>query len=130
MKPQTGIVRLKLFQLRERHRQLTQLETMTSEFERMAANLEAQIAAEEAKAGITDISSVAYPTFALAARGRRDNLLASISNLHAQREDAEHRLQQVQAELEHAQALEKRDGEKNTARDESIVFVQRRAIIG
>ncbi|AQS41188.1 MAG: Hypothetical protein BHV28_04760 [Candidatus Tokpelaia hoelldobleri] len=130
MKPQTGIVRLKQFQLRERHRQLTQLETMTSEFERMAANLEAQIAAEEAKAGITDTSNVAYPTFALAARGRRDNLLASISNLHAQTEDAEHKLQQAQAELEHAQALEKRDGGQNTAKDESIVFIQRRAIIG
>jgi len=130
MKPQTGIVRLKLFQLRERRRQLTQLETMTREFERMAAELDAQIVKEEQKAGITDIANVAYPTFALAARGRRDNLLASIRNLQAQTEDAAHRLQQAQAELEHAQALEKRGSEQDIIKDEHIVFVQRRAIIG
>jgi len=118
-----------MFQLREKRRHLSQLETMTAEFERMAAELEAQITAEEKRTGITDTEHFAYPIFAKAARQRRDNLLNSIRNLQSQKDVAELSLHQAQAELEHAQALEKREGQP-LCTEENITFVQRCAMIG
>ncbi len=81
MKSHEGLVRLKLFQVKEKRRQLGQLDLMMGEFERMAAELDAQITSEETKAGITDTTHFAYPTFAKAARQRRDNLFVSIRDL-------------------------------------------------
>lgn len=128
MKPRESVVRLKMFQVREKRRQIAQLETMSREFERMANELETQIALEERKAGITDITHFAYPTFARAARQRRENLLNSVNDLDIQKAAAEIELEQAEAELSRAQALEERDGQPIT--DEKITFVQRRAIIG
>lgn len=89
MKSHEGLVRLKLFQVKEKRRQLGQLDLMMGEFERMAAELDAQILSEEKKAGITDTTHFAYPTFAKAARQRRDNLFDSIRDLKTQKDDAE-----------------------------------------
>lgn len=129
MKPQASLVRLKMFQLREKRRHLMQLERMAKEFERMATELEAQIIAEEKRAGITDTGHFAYPIFAKAARQRRANLLDSVRNLHTQKDAAEQSLLQTQAELDHAQALQKRVGQPYPA-EETMTFTQRRAMIG
>jgi len=110
MKSRENLVRLKQFQVNEKRRQLTQLDTMIAEFERMANELEIQIAAEEKKAGITDISHFAYPTFAKAARQRRDNLKNSLQDLLLQRGVAESVLAEAEAELSRAELLESRDG--------------------
>ena len=82
---------------------------MIGEFERMAADLELQIAAEEKKAGITDINHFAYPTFAKAARSRRDNVKNSQNDLRTQRNGIEERLSEAEAELAKAEMLESRD---------------------
>ncbi|EKF17460.1 hypothetical protein [Nitratireductor pacificus] len=110
MKPRENLVRLKLFQVNEKRRRMTQLDSMIAEFDRMAAELEAQITSEETKAGITDLNHFAYPTFAKAARLRRDNLRTSQSELIQQREAAETELAEAEAELAKAEALENRDG--------------------
>lgn len=110
MKSRDNLVRLKRFQVEEKKRQLNQLNQMVAEFERMAGELEAQIIAEEKKAGITDIAHFAYPTFAKAARLRRDNLKTSLLGLNDQRKDAEMLLEEAQAELSKAEMLESRDG--------------------
>jgi flagellar export protein FliJ len=110
MKSRDNIVRLKQFQVTERRRHLQQLDMMIAEFERMAAELDAQIQAEEKKAGITDTTHFAYPTFAKAARQRRDNLMNSHTDLAQQRATAETLLEEAQAELEKAELLEARDG--------------------
>src|SRR3954447_23059989 len=109
MKSRENLVRLKQFQVNEKRRQLAQLETMIAEFERMAAELEAQIAAEERKAGITDIQHFAYPTFAKAARLRRDNLKNSQLDLAEQKSAAAAVLAEAEAELIKAELLESRD---------------------
>ncbi len=49
MKSRESLVRLKGFQVTEKRRQLQQLQSMMSEFERMAKELEAQIGIEEKK---------------------------------------------------------------------------------
>lgn len=117
MKSRENLVRLKQFQVNEKRRRVSQLETMVGEFDRMAAELEAQIAAEEAKAGIADQNHFAYPTFAKAARLRRDNLRTSQTDLLQQKEHAEAELAETEAELEKAQALEMRDGRQRSDSD-------------
>ena len=109
MKSRVNLVRLKQFQVTEKRRQLMQLDMMIAEFDRMANELETQIAAEEKKAGITDISHFAYPTFAKAARLRRDNLKNSQFDLAEQKKNAESLLAEAEAELSKAEALESRD---------------------
>src|SRR5689334_15647212 len=109
MKARENLVRLKQFQVNDKRRQLLQLDMMIAEFERMASELEVQISAEEKKAGITDINHFAYPTFAKAARLRRDNLMNSQQDLLQQRTSAEAALAEAEAELSKAEALESRD---------------------
>ena len=109
MKSRENLVRLKQYQVNEKRRQLMQLDMMIAEFDRMAAELEIQIGAEEKKAGITDINHFAYPTFAKAARLRRDNLKNSQFNLAEQKKAAEALLDEAEAELSKAEMLESRD---------------------
>lgn len=109
MKSRDSQVRLKLFQVNEKRRQVLQLDMMLADFERMAAELENQIGSEERKSGITDVSHFAYPTFAKAARQRRDNLLVSQRDLKTQRETAAANLILAEEELAKAEQLESRD---------------------
>lgn len=109
MKSRENLVRLKRFQVNEKRRQILQLDMMIAEFERMATELELQIAAEEKKSGISDVNHFAYPTFAKAARVRRDNLKNSQADLAHQRQTADSLLAEAEAELSKAEALESRD---------------------
>lgn len=120
MKSRESLVRLKLFQVNEKRRQLLQLDMMIAEFDRMAADLENQVAYEERKSGISDQNHFAYPTFAKAARQRRENLLVSQRDLKAQREGAAARLSEAEDELKKAEMLEGRDrtGKEITAEDQ------------
>jgi flagellar export protein FliJ len=126
MKSRENLVRLKAFQVAEKRRQIEQLDTMIAEFDRMAEDLEHQISVEEKKAGITDTSHFAYPTFAKAARQRRDNLMASRSELESQRDTAREALLEAETELEKAEMLEGRDNVSQSNSSET----QRRAMIG
>ena len=125
MKSRENLVRLKQFQVNEKRRQLLQLDMMIAEFDRMATELEIQINAEEKKAGITDLNHFAYPTFAKAARLRRDNLKNSQYDLAQQRNAAEAILAEAEAELSKAEMLESRDA-KNRDNDSGL----RSAMIG
>ena len=125
MKSRENLVRLKQFQVNEKRRQLLQLDMMIAEFDRMATELEIQINAEEKKAGITDLNHFAYPTFAKAARQRRDNLKNSQYDLAQQKNAAEAILAEAEAELSKAEMLESRDG-KSRGNDQA----HRSAMIG
>lgn len=113
MKSRENLVRLKQFQVNEKRRQLLQLDMMIAEFDRMATELEIQINAEEKKAGITDLNHFAYPTFAKAARLRRDNLKNSQYDLAQQKSAAESILFEAEAELSKAEMLESRDSRRS-----------------
>lgn len=121
MKSRENLVRLKQFQANEKRRQLLQLDMMMADFERMASELDVQIQAEERKAGITDTNHFAYPTFARAARQRRDNLQASQAGLAAQRAEAEAAVEEAEAELARAEMLENRD---HKAREADMVHAR------
>jgi flagellar protein FliJ len=109
MKSREGLIRLKRFHVDERRRQVTQIETMIAEFERMAKELDDQVVAEQERSGIKDASHFAYPTFAKAAMQRRDNLLASANELKAQLAAAQSEHAVAVEELEKYEALAVRD---------------------
>ncbi|AXS41746.1 flagellar export protein FliJ [Breoghania sp. L-A4] len=112
MKSRESLIRLKRFQVDDKRRQLAQIETMIAEFDRMAGELDAQIASEQERVGIDDVSHFAYPTFAKAAMQRRDNLKASAEELHGQQERAQDELAEAVEELKKIELLEERDQER------------------
>ncbi|MGC2392847.1 MAG: flagellar export protein FliJ, partial [Methylovirgula sp.] len=99
MKSRDTLIRLKQFHVEERRRKLAQIEAMIAEFARMAADLDREISVEEQRAGISDTAHFAYPTYARAARVRRDNLLRSSEELCGQLEDARSKLENAVEEL-------------------------------
>jgi len=109
MKSRDTLVRLKRFQVEDKRRRLSQIEMMIAEFNRMAVELDREIAVEEQKSGVKDTSHYAYSTYARAARTRRDNLLHSADELKGQREEARLLFDQANDELAKAQVLEGRD---------------------
>ncbi len=109
MKSRETLVRLKRFQVDEKRRRVSQIEAMIAEFERMAGDLDREIANEERKAGISDPANYAYPTFAKAARGRRDNLLNSAAELRDQLEEARAQLEVAFEEFKKVELLEDRN---------------------
>lgn len=134
MKSREGLLRLKRFQVEEKKRQLAQIEMMISEFDKMSADLDSQIAFEEKKAGISDENHFAYPTFAKAAIQRRNNLRGSIGELKDQLAAAELSLNEASEELAKAEMLDERDGGKareaiNLER-ERIEMQHQRSMIG
>ena len=129
MKSRENLLRLKHFQVEDKTRQLAQIDMMIAEFERMHEDLESQIKIEEEKAGITDTSHFAYPTFAKAARQRQQNLVESISDLKDKRVNAEAALQDADEELRKAQMLEARDGGSGHS-EETDDLAESRAMIG
>ncbi|PPD43663.1 MAG: flagellar export protein FliJ [Methylocystis sp.] len=109
MKSRDTLVRLKRFQAEEKRRRVVQLNTMISEFTRMSNELDREISHEEQRANISDPSHFAYPTYARAARTRRDNIVASINELRGQLEEAEAQFKEANEELSKAQNQEARD---------------------
>jgi flagellar FliJ protein len=109
MKSRDTLVRLKRFQVDEKRRRIVQLNAMIAEFTRMANDLDREISAEEKRVNIADPNHYAYPTYARAARTRRDNMVASVNELRGQLEEAEARYEEAKEEFEKAQNQEARD---------------------
>jgi len=109
MKSRETLVRLKKFQVDEKRRKVAQIETMIAEFERMSGDLEREIRIEQDRAGIHDPAHFAYPTYAKAAIGRRENLKRSIDELRIQLEEAKSALGEAFDELKKVELLDVRD---------------------
>ena len=109
MKSRDNLLRLKRFQVEERRRRVAQIEIMIAEFSRMAAELDREIAVEEQRAGITDVTHFAYPTYARAARARRDNLQHSADELKTQIDEAKAALDVASADFAKVQSLDGRE---------------------
>ncbi|NMA97860.1 MAG: flagellar export protein FliJ [Phyllobacteriaceae bacterium] len=111
-----SLIRLKKFQVDEKRRQVTQIEMMVADFERMASELDQQIEIEHSKTGISDVAHFAYSTFAKAALTRRDNLLASASDMKAKLEAAQDALAEALEDLKKVELLDQRENQRE--RDE------------
>jgi flagellar export protein FliJ len=119
MKSRNTLIRLKRFQLNEKRRKVAQIEAMIADFQRMASDLEREIAAEQERAGIHDPTHFAYPTYAKAAIARRENLKRSIDELAAQLEEAKTALQESFDELKKVELLDERDQVRDRAAEEA-----------
>jgi flagellar protein FliJ len=115
MKSRETLMRLKRFQVDEKRRKFNQIEAMIADFKRMASDLDREIESEETRAGITDRSHFAYPTYARAAIQRRDNLLQSAEDLNKQLEDARAELEEAFEELKKFEILDDREQIKEKA---------------
>lgn len=109
MKSRDTLLRLRRFQVEDKRRRVAQIETMIAEFSRMAADLDREIALEEQRSGISDTNHFAYPTYARAARNRRDNLQRSADELRAQLAEAKVQLDEALDEMSKVQSLEGRE---------------------
>jgi flagellar FliJ protein len=115
MKSRDTLIRLKKFQVDERRRKVAQIEGMIAEFERMANDLDREIKGEQERAGIHDPGHFAYPTYAKAAMGRKDNLKRSADELKVQLDDAKAALGEAFEELKKVELLDERDQARERA---------------
>jgi flagellar export protein FliJ len=104
-----SLIRLKKFQVDEKRRQVTQIEMMIADFERMASDLDQQIEIEHQKTGISDVAHFAYSTFAKAALTRRNNLLASANDMKDKLETAQDDLAEAIEDLKKVELLDQRE---------------------
>ncbi len=112
MKSRDTLVRLHRFQVDEKRRQIAEIEAMIADFRRMEQELDQQILAEQERAGITDVTHYAYPTFAKAALDRRNNLLRSIEDLELQLNEAKEQFSEVYTEFKKHELMQERDQDR------------------
>src|SRR6478736_4149941 len=109
MKSRETLIRLKKFHVDEKRRRVAQIEGMIAEFDRMAT--------EQERAGISDPSHFAYPTYAKAAIQRRENLKRSADELKVQLDDAKASLGEAFEELKKVELLDERDQARERAEE-------------
>ena len=107
-----SLIRLKKFNVDEKRRQVMQIEMMVADFERMASELDQQIEIEQTKTGISDVAHFAYSTFAKAALQRRDNLLASATDMRGKLETAQDQLAEALEDLKKVELLDQREHQR------------------
>ena len=115
MKSRETLIRLRKFQVDEKRRRTVQIETMIADFERMCADLDREIKSEQDKTGIHDPAHFAYPTYAKAAKQRRENLQRSADELKSQLDDAQAALGEAFEELKKVELLDERDQARERA---------------
>jgi flagellar protein FliJ len=115
MKSRNTLIRLKKFQVDDKRRKVAQIEAMIAEFQRMATELDREILSEQERAGIHDPGHFAYPTYAKAAIGRRENLKRSVDELLVQLDEAKLALQESYEELKKIELLDERDQVRDRA---------------
>jgi flagellar FliJ protein len=119
MKSRNTLIRLKKFQLDEKRRKVAQIEAMIADFQRMASDLEREIASEQERAGIHDPAHFAYPTYAKAAIARRENLKRSTEELMVQLDEAKVTLQESFEDLKKVELLDERDQIRDRTAEEA-----------
>ncbi|MBA4208284.1 MAG: flagellar export protein FliJ [Parvibaculum sp.] len=122
MRNRESLIRLHKFQVDEKRRKVAELELMLAEFRQRERDLEAQVEAEQRKAGISDVAHFAYPMFAKSVIRRRENILESIEGLEVQLEVAKEELSAAFRELKKYELLE--DSRKRKVRKAALRMEQ------
>ena len=116
MRNRESLIRLHRFQVDEKRRKLAELDLMLQEFRMRERELEAQVLAEQKKAGISDVAHFAYPMFAKSVIRRRQNILNSIEDIERQLAVAKEELAGAFRELKKYEIIE--DNRKRKHRKE------------
>jgi flagellar protein FliJ len=109
MKSRETLIRLKKFQVDEKRRRVVQMEAMIADFDRMASDLDREVANEERRAGIADPAHFAYPTYARAARTRREKVVNSANELRQQLDVAKGEMELAVEDLKKVEILNDRE---------------------
>jgi flagellar protein FliJ len=99
------LIRFKAVQVEQHRRTIAQIQKAIVDLQLLADNLNCEISAAEARAGIHDPAHFAYPTFAKAAFQRRNNLMQSIDKLKIQLDTTKNVLRENKDELDAATRL-------------------------
>ncbi|HAC59091.1 MAG TPA: flagellar export protein FliJ [Rhodobiaceae bacterium] len=118
MRNRESLIRLHKFQVDEKRRKVAELELMLADFRQRERDLEAQVEAEQRKAGISDVAHFAYPMFAKSVIRRRENILESIEGIEVQLEVAKEELSAAFRELKKYELLE--DSRKRKVRKAAL----------
>jgi flagellar protein FliJ len=108
MRANDTLLKLRRFEVNEKHQKVEEIELMIADFQRMIDDLSYQIEVEEETSRIRDVNHFSYPPYAKAARKRRDNLKSSIESLEAKAKDARADLAEAQEELRKSEMVEER----------------------
>lgn len=114
------LIRLRRFEVDEKQQKIKDIEAMIADFAQIAEDLDQQIQIEEERAGVKDASHFSYPTFAKAAKQRRDNLLQSITALKTKLAEALEDLNEAKAELEKVEKAEERESEQSQRTEHGV----------
>ena len=114
MRSRETLLRLHRFRTEEKRRQVADMEFMIQDFTRKYEDLDAQVKFEESRNGVSDPAHFNYSLSAKATRGRRDNVMRSISELKDQLAEAQEALAAEEQELRRVEMLaEKESGSAN-----------------
>ncbi len=101
-------LKLRRFEVNEKRERIADIEAMIFDFKRLVEDLTHQIEVEEETSRIRDVNHFSYPTYAKAARQRRENLLDSIKSLEGKLEEAQADLNESHEELKKSELVEER----------------------
>lgn len=111
MRSRETLLRLHRFRTEDRRRQAADIDGMIQDLTRKYDELDSHVRFEESRNGVTDPANVNYSMAAKATRGRRDNLLKSISDLKDQKAAVLAQLADEEVELRKVEMLvEKESG--------------------
>lgn len=105
MRSRETLLRLHRFRTEDRRRQAADIDGMIQDLTRKYDELDSHVRFEESRNGVTDPANVNYSMAAKATRGRRDNLLKSISDLNEQKASVLAQLADEEVELRKVEML-------------------------
>ncbi|MBL1241096.1 MAG: flagellar FliJ family protein [OCS116 cluster bacterium] len=109
MKSRQSLIRLRRFQVEEKQRQVNEIEMMMRDLQQKQFDLHEQVRFEQERAGISDVTHYAYPTFAKSAKDRADNIQVTIDGLQGQYDLAKNDLAESFEELKRVELLEEKE---------------------
>ena len=116
MRSRETLLRLHRFRTEDRRRQAADIDGMILDLTKKYDELDSHVRFEESRNGVTDPTNVNYSMAAKATRGRRDNLLKSISDLKDQKAAVLAQLADEEVELRKVEMLvEKESGASSSA---------------
>jgi flagellar export protein FliJ len=109
MRAHEVLIQFKKRQVDKKRRRVMQIKATIAEFENVTASLDHEIRIEEERAGISDPTHFAYPTYAKTMLTRRDNLKRSMDELKAQLEAEQEALVEASNDQKKVELLEERN---------------------
>jgi flagellar FliJ protein len=93
------LLRLKRFKVEEMKRRIAAIDAMRTDLERKVSDLDDNVAREKQRAGDSDISRAAFPSFLRSIETRRENLRATLKEIEREQASAQRDLTDACQEL-------------------------------